>query len=259
MSETAIDFSSIINDCSDSLVTVPDDSTMLEVDQIGLSLGMYDDKKDNQKEEKEVPALPTPVATENLKKYATMIDTGTNQPIGEFEYVEGDSIDNLIPAHYSRDTAFCDVHTQSGCIIYVTKQKPVSTKSIIVALRDFQPRGSNVEQMFVSELSMAFKAAGALMHRENNVEVMTSIVQDEGLTRHFSGTYVHSGTYLSDSALVHHSLVKAIESTGLSQLLFNSELTEVKVMRIRKIETPKQINGFTNAYVRGLVFDIVCK
>ena len=258
MSETAIDFSSIINDCSDSLVTVPDDSTMLEVDQIGLSLGMYD-KKDEPKKETEVSTPPVPIVTENLKKYATMIDTGTNQPIGEFEYTENDVIDNLIPTHYSRDTAFCDVHTQSGCIIYVTKQKPVSTKSIIVALRDFQPRGSSVEQMFISELSMAFKAAGALMHRENNVEVMTSIVQDEGLTRHFSGTYVHSGTYLSDSALVHHSLVKAIESTGLSQLLFNSELTEVKVMRIRKIETPKQINGFTNAYVRGLVFDIVCK
>lgn len=258
MSETAIDFSSIINDCSDSLVTVPDDSTMLEVDQIGLSLGMYD-KKDESKKEKEVPTPPAPIVTENLKKYATMIDTGTNKPIGEFEYVEGDVVDNLIPTHYSRDTAFCDVHTQSGCIIYVTKQKPVSTKSIIVALRDFKPQGSSVEQMFVSELSMAFKAAGVLMHRENNVEVTTSIVQDEGLTRHFSGTYVHSGTYLSDFALVHHSLVKAIESTGLSQLLFNGELTEIKVMRIRKIETPKQINGFTNAYVRGLVFDIVCK
>ena len=256
MSETAIDFSSIINDCSDSLITVPDDSTMLEVDQIGLSLGMYDGKKDDKKE---VPTPTAPIATENLKKYATMIDTGTNQPIGEFEYVESDVIDNLIPTHYSRDTAFCDVHTQSGCIIYVTKQKPVSTKSIIVALRDFQPRGSSVEQMFVSELSMAFKAAGALIHRKNNVEVTTSIIQDEGLTRHFSGTYVHSGMYLSDSTLVHHSLVKAIESTGLSQLLFNSGLTEVKVMRIRKIETPKQINGFTNAYVRGLVFDIVCK
>lgn len=258
MSETAIDFSSIINDCSDSLVTVPDDSTMLEVDQIGLSLGMYN-KKDEPKKENEVSAPPVPIVTENLKKYATMIDTDTNNPIGEFEYTEGDIIDNLIPTHYSRDAAFCDVHTQSGCIIYVTKQKPVSTKSIIVALRDFKPHGSSVEQIFVSELSMAFKAAGVLMHRENNVEVTTSIVQGEGLTRHFSGTYVHSGTYLSDSTLVHHSLVKAIESTGLSQLLFNSELTEVKVMRIRKIETPKQINGFTNAYVRGLVFDIVCK
>ena len=258
MSETAIDFSSIINDCSDSLVTVPDDSTMLEVDQIGLSLGMYN-KKNEPKKETEASTPSVPIVTENLKKYATMIDTDTNKPIGEFEYTEGDSIDNLIPAHYSRDTAFCDVHTQSGCIIYVTKQKPISTKSIIVALRDFKPQVSSIEQMFVSELSMAFKAASALMHRENNVEVMTSIVQDEGLTRHFSGTYVHSGTYLSDSALVHYSLVKAIESTGLSQLLFNSELTEVKVMRIRKIETPKQINGFTNAYVRGLVFDIVCK
>ena len=256
MSETTIDFSSIINDCSDSLITVPDDSTMLEVDQIGLSLGMYDDKKDDKKE---VPTPPAPIATENLKKYATMIDTGTNQPIGEFEYTENDVIDNLIPAHYSRDTAFCDVHNQNGCIIYITKQKPVSTKSIIVALRDFKPHGSSIEQMFVSELSMAFKAASTLMHREKGISVSTSIIQDEGLTRHFSGTYVHSGTHLSDSALVHHSLVKAIESTGLAQLLFNSELTEVKVMRIRKIETPKQINGFTNAYVRGLVFDIVCK
>ena len=258
MSETAIDFSSIINDCSDSLVTVPDDSTMLEVDQIGLSLGMYD-KKDEPKKETEVSTPSAPIITENLKKYATMIDTGTNQPVGEFEYTEGDSIDNLIPTHYSRDTAFCDVRTQSGCIIYVTKQKPVSTKSIIVALRDFKPQGSSVEQMFVSELSMAFKAASALMHREKGISVSTSIIQDEGLTRHFSGTYVHSGSYLSDYALVHHSLVKAIESTGLAQLLFNSELTEIKVMRIRKIETPKQINGFTNAYVRGLVFDIVCK
>ena len=257
MSETVIDFSSIINDCSDSLVTVPDDSTMLEVDQIGLSLGMYD-KKDEPKKETEVSTPPVPIVTENLKKYATMIDTGTNKPIGEFEYMEGDVIDNLIPAHYSRDTAFCDVHTQNGCIIYVTKQKPVSTKSIIVALRDFKPQGSSIEQMFVSELSMAFKAASVLMHREKGISVSTSIIQNEGLTRHFSGTYVYSGTYLSDYALVHHSLVKAIESTGLAQLLFNSELTEVKVMRIRKIETPKQINGFTNAYVRGLVFDIVC-
>lgn len=257
MSETAIDFSSIINDCSDSLVTVPDDSTMLEVDQIGLSLGMYD-KKDEPKKENEVPTPSVPIVTENLKKYATMIDTGTNKPIGEFEYMEGDTIDNLIPVHYSRDTAFCDVHTKNGCIIYITKQKPVSTKSIIVALRDFKPQGSSIEQMFVSELSMAFKAASALMHREKGISVSTSIIQDEGLTRHFSGTYVHSGTYLSDSALVHHSLVKAIESTGLAQLLFNSELTEVKIMRIRKIETPKQINSFTNAYVRGLVFDIVC-
>lgn len=258
MSETAIDFSSIINDCSDSLVTVPDDSTMLEVDQIGLSLGMYN-KKDEPKKETEVSTPSVPIVTENLKKYATMIDTGTNKPIGEFEYTEGDVIDNLIPAHYSRDTAFYDVHTQNGCIIYITKQKPVSTKSIIVALRDFKPQGSSIEQMFVSELSMAFKAASALMHREKGISVSTSIIQDEGLTRHFSGTYVHSGTYLSDCALVHHSLVKAIENTGLSQLLFNSELTEIKVMRIRKIETPKQINGFTNAYVRGLVFDIVCK
>lgn len=257
MSETAIDFSSIINDCSDSLVTVPDDSTMLEVDQIGLSLGMYD-KKDEPKKETEVPTPSIPIVTENLKKYATMIDTGTNKPIGEFEYTEGDSIDNLIPVYYSRDTAFCDVHTKSGCIIYVTKQKPVSTKSIIVALRDFKPQGSSIEQMFVSELSMAFKAASVLMHREKGISVSTSIIQNEGLTRHFSGTYVHSGAYLIDYALVHHSLVKAIESTGLAQLLFNSELTEVKVMRIRKIETPKQINGFTNAYVRGLVFDIVC-
>lgn len=257
MSETAINFSSIINDCSDSLVTVPDDSTMLEVDQIGLSLGMYD-KKDEPKKENEVPTPSVPIVTENLKKYATMIDTGTNKPIGEFEYMEGDTIDNLIPVHYSRDMAFCDVHTKNGCIIYITKQKPVSTKSIIVALRDFKPQGSSIEQMFVSELSMAFKAASALMHREKGISVSTSIIQDEGLTRHFSGTYVHSGTYLSDSALVHHSLVKAIESTGLAQLLFNSELTEVKIMRIRKIETPKQINSFTNAYVRGLVFDIVC-
>ena len=88
MSETAIDFSSIINDCSDSLVTVPDDSTMLEVDQIGLSLGMYDDKK----EEKEVPTPPALVTTENLKKYATMIDTGTNQPIGEIFYILSNKI-----------------------------------------------------------------------------------------------------------------------------------------------------------------------